>query len=262
VQEIVQGVQKVQEIQKTHQQNIKRVALVTGASRGIGKAIAQILAKDGFNVIGTATTESGAEAISEYLKTDGGEGVVLNVTDKANITQVIEQITTKYGTITVLVNNAGITKDNLFLRMSEEDWDGVLDTNLKAVFLLTKAVIRGMTKERFGRIVNITSLVGHTGNPGQVNYASSKAGVAAFSKSLAKELGSRNITVNCIAPGFIATDMTDKLSDEVRASYIKGIPLGRLGTADDIASSVKFLIGDGASYITGTTIHVNGGLYC
>ncbi len=187
--------------------------------------------------------------------------MLLKVTKKSNIENVINEIKNKYGDVSILVNNAGITKDGLFLRMKEEDWDDVVDTNLKSVFLLTKAVIRGMTSARFGRIVNITSVVGFTGNPGQANYSSSKAGMVAFSKSLAKEFGSRNITVNCVAPGFIATDMTDKLTDEQKAEYSKNIPLGRMGSADDIANSVKFLVSDDANYITGTTIHVNGGLF-
>ncbi len=240
---------------------IKKVALVTGATRGIGLAIATMLAKNGLTVIGTATSESGAHSISESLKDFGGEGVVLNVTDKANIEKVVSDIIARHGDITVLINNAGITKDGLFLRMKEEDWDQVMDTNLKAIFLLTKAVIRGMTKARFGRIVNISSVVGFMGNPGQVNYSSSKAAVVAFSKSLAKEVGSRNITVNCVAPGFIATNMTDVLSEDVIDQYLKNIPLGRLGHVDDVANSVKFLVSDDASYITGTTIHVNGGMY-
>ncbi len=239
----------------------KKVALVTGATRGIGKAIAIALANAGNTVIGTATSENGANTINEYLKPLGGEGVVLNVTDKQSIDKVITDATTKYGDITILINNAGITKDGLFLRMKEEDWDQVMDTNLKAVFLLSKAVIRGMTKVRFGRIVNISSVVGFMGNPGQVNYSSSKAGVVAFSKSLAKELGSRNITVNCVAPGFIATDMTDTLTDEVKAAYLQNVPLNRFGSADDVANSVKFLVGAEGGYITGSTIHVNGGLY-
>ena len=240
---------------------IKRVALVTGATRGIGKGIALALAKTGITVVGTATSATGADGISHYLQGFGGRGVVLNVTDKVSIDSVIKEITAQYGDITILVNNAGITKDNLFLRMKEEEWDQVIDTNLKAVFLLAKAVIRGMTKARFGRIVNISSVVGFMGNPGQVNYSSSKAGVVAFSKSLAKEIGSRNITVNCVAPGFIETDMTEALSVEVKAAYLKNIPLGRLGSVDDIANSVKFLVGDEGGYITGSTIHVNGGLY-
>ena len=240
---------------------LKKVALVTGATRGIGKGIALALAQTGITVIGTATSESGAASISEYLKEFGGEGLVLNVTDKQSIDQVVAGINAKHGDITILINNAGITKDGLFLRMKEEDWDQVMDTNLKAVFLLAKATIRSMTKARFGRIVNISSVVGFMGNPGQVNYSSSKAGVVAFSKSLAKEVGSRNITVNCVAPGFIATDMTDALTEDVIATYLKNIPLNRLGSVADVANSVKFLVSDDASYITGSTIHVNGGLY-
>ena len=240
---------------------IKKVTLVTGATRGIGKAIAVSLAKAGHTVIGTATSETGANTISEYLKPFGGEGVVLDVTNKQNIDDVVADISTRHGSITVLVNNAGITKDGLFLRMKEEDWDQVMDTNLKAVFLLSKAVISGMTKVRFGRIVNISSVVGFMGNPGQVNYSSSKAAIVAFSKSLSKELGSRNITVNCVAPGFIETDMTGLLSEEVKAGYLQTIPLKRFGNVDDIANSVKFLVEDTGGYITGSTIHVNGGLY-
>lgn len=240
----------------------KKIALVTGASRGIGLAIACVLAKADMIVIGTATTEAGAHTISKYLEAYNGIGMVLNVTDRASIDNVITEIKNKYeDTPGILVNNAGITRDGLFLRMKEEDWDEVVNTNLKSVFLLTKAVIRGMTAARFGRIVNITSVVGFTGNAGQVNYCSSKAGMVAFAKSLAKELGSRNITVNCVAPGFIATDMTAKLTDAQKNEYSKLIPLGRFGNVDDIANSVKFLVSDEASYITGNTIHVNGGLY-
>lgn len=241
--------------------NIKKIALVSGASRGIGKSIALNLAKSGIMVIGTATSQSGADAINTYLSPFQGAGMVLNVTDKTCIDSVISEIKNKYGDINILINNAGITKDGLFLRMKEDDWDEVINTNLKSIFLLTKAVIRGMTSARFGRIVNITSVVGFTGNPGQVNYCSSKAGIVGFSKSLAKEFGSRNITVNCVAPGFIATDMTDKLTDIQKEEYYKNIPLGRFGSTDDIAASVKFLVSDEANYITGTTIHVNGGLF-
>ena len=240
---------------------MKKVALVTGATRGIGKAIALALAKTGITVIGTATTETGASKITTYLSEYSGEGLILNVTKKDEIEKVVKDITTKHGDITILVNNAGITKDGLFMRMKEEDWDDVINTNLKSVFLLAKTVIRGMMKVHFGRIINISSVVGFMGTPGQVNYCSSKAGVVAFSKSLAKEVGSRNITVNCIAPGFIDTDMTDKLSAELKAEYLKNIPLSRFGSVDDIANSVKFLASDDASYITGTTIHVNGGMY-
>lgn len=241
--------------------NTKQIALVTGATRGIGRAIALTLAQNNITVIATATTSDGVTKINEYLKPHDGLGVILDVSNKESIDTVIADITKQYGDISILVNNAGITKDNLFLRMQESDWDQVMDTNLKSVFLTSKAVIRSMTKNRFGRIVNITSVVAFTGNPGQVNYSSSKAGIVAFSKSLAKELGSRNITVNCVAPGFIETDMTEKLSEDVKASYIKNIPLGRLGKPQEIANCVKFLISDDANYITGTTLHVNGGLY-
>ena len=239
----------------------KQVALVTGATRGIGKAIALALAQDGYIVVGTATTDTGANIITQYLQEYGGAGVVLNVTQEAEIESVINTITVQFGEISILINNAGITKDVLFLRMKTEDWDQVIDTNLKSVFLLCKAVIRSMTKLRFGRIVNISSVVGFTGNPGQVNYSSSKAGVVAFSKSLALELGSRNITVNCVAPGFIQTDMTDVLSEEVKNLALQHIPLKRFGSVDDIAHSVKFLVSETGQYITGSTIHVNGGLY-
>ncbi|MCX8513965.1 MAG: 3-oxoacyl-ACP reductase [Pseudomonadota bacterium] len=241
--------------------NDKKVALVTGATRGIGKAIAISLAKAGYIVVGTATSEAGAKSISEFLLPYGGYGLVLNVMQKESIESTINEIVKRSGDILVLINNAGITKDGLFLRMSEADWDAVMDTNMKAVFLLSKAVIRNMTKARYGRIVNISSVVGFTGNPGQVNYSSSKAAMVAFSKSLARELGSRNITVNCVAPGFIHTDMTDALPEQVKQDFIKTIPLNRFGSAEDIAASVKFLISDDASYITGTTIHVNGGSY-
>ena len=241
--------------------DIKKVALVTGASRGIGKAIAITLAKSGLTVIGTATSDSGAQAISDYLSEFAGRGIKLNVNDKDNIDQVIKQIAAQDGDVTILVNNAGITKDGLLMRMKEDDWDAVLDTNLKAVFLLVKAAIRGMTKARFGRIINVASVVGFMGNPGQVNYSAAKGGMIAMTKSLAKEFGSRNITANCVAPGFIQTDMTDSLPDELRADYIRNIPLGRFGQVEDIANAVKFLASDEASYITGSTIHVNGGLY-
>lgn len=239
----------------------KKVALVTGASRGIGRAIAITLAKNGITVIGTATSDSGAEAISQYLKEFGGRGVSLNVNDKDNINAVIEGISAKEGDITILVNNAGITKDGLLMRMKEEDWDDVLNTNLKSIFLLVKAVIRGMTKAKFGRIVNIASVVGFMGNPGQINYSAAKGGMIAMTKSLAKEFGSRNITANCVAPGFIQTDMTDKLSEEVKEGYVKNIPLGRFGQVEDIAGAVKYLVSEEAGYVTGSTIHVNGGLY-
>lgn len=240
---------------------IKKIALVTGASRGIGRSIATTLAQSGVIVIGTATSESGAEAITDYLKEFGGRGIALNVNDKDNIDAVVKDIASNEGDLTILVNNAGITKDGLLMRMKEEDWDAVLDTNLKSVFLLVKAAIRGMTKAKFGRIINVASVVGFMGNPGQVNYSAAKGGMIAMTKSLAKEFGSRNVTANCVAPGFIQTDMTDKLPEDVRDSYIKNIPLGRFGQVEDIANAVKYLASDEAGYVTGSTIHVNGGLY-
>lgn len=241
--------------------DIKKIALVTGASRGIGQAIALTLAKAGITVIGTATSESGAGAISEYLTEFGGRGAVLNVNDKDSIDFLIKDIAAKEGDVTILVNNAGITKDGLLMRMKESDWDDVLDTNLKSVFLLVKSAIRGMTKARFGRIINVASVVGFMGNAGQVNYSAAKGGMIAMTKSLAKEFGSRNVTANCVAPGFIQTDMTDKLPEDVRNSYIQNIPLGRFGDVLDIANAVKYLASDEAGYVTGSTIHVNGGLY-
>ena len=219
------------------------------------------MAKNGITVIGTATSESGAEAITEYLKEFGGRGVALNVNDKANIDAVVKDIAATEGDLTILVNNAGITKDGLLMRMKEEDWDDVLDTNLKSVFLLVKAAIRGMTKAKFGRIINVASVVGFMGNAGQVNYSAAKGGMIAMTKSLAKEFGSRNVTANCVAPGFIQTDMTDKLPEDVRDAYIKNIPLGRFGQVEDIANAVKYLASDEAGYVTGSTIHVNGGMY-
>lgn len=240
---------------------IKKIALVTGASRGIGRSIATTLAQSGITVVGTATSESGAEAITVYLKEFGGRGIALNVNDKDNIDAVVKDIASKEGDLTILINNAGITKDGLLMRMKEEDWDSVLDTNLKSVFLLVKAAIRGMTKAKFGRIINVASVVGFMGNPGQVNYSAAKGGMIAMTKSLAKEFGSRNVTANCVAPGFIQTDMTDKLPEDVRDSYIKNIPLGRFGQVEDIANAVKYLASDEAGYVTGSTIHVNGGLY-
>ena len=240
---------------------LKKIALVTGATRGIGKAIALSLANAGVTVIGTATSEEGANSISQYLAEFGGRGLLLNVTSKESIDTVVKNIESTNGDVSILINNAGITKDGLFLRMKEDDWDSVMDTNLKSVFLLSKAVIRGMTKARFGRIINITSVVGFTGNMGQTNYSAAKGGMIAFTKSMAKEFGSRNITSNCVAPGFIKTDMTDKLSDEIKNAYLVNIPLGRLGEANEIANAVKFLASDDASYITGTTIHVNGGMF-
>ena len=239
----------------------RKIALVTGASRGIGRAIASTLAKNNITVIGTATTDDGAQTITDYLSIYNGCGVVLDIGDSANITHTLKDITDKYGDISILINNAGITKDNLFLRMKEEDWDSVLDINLKSIFLLSKCVIKGMMKSSFGRIVNITSVIGFTGNPGQVNYSSAKSGIMGFTKSMAQEFGSRNITVNCVAPGFVTSDMTNKLSDEVKASYLNKIPLGKFADPIDIANGVKFLVSDDAAYITGTTLHINGGLY-
>lgn len=237
-----------------------QVALVTGASRGIGRAIAQELVKQGAKVIGTATSESGAAAISDYLGADG-KGIVLDVNDAARATAVIDEIQKDIGTVTILVNNAGITQDQLAMRMKEEEWDSVISTNLTAVARLSRAVLRGMMKNKNGRIINITSVVGSAGNPGQMNYAAAKAGVAGMSRALAREIGSRNITVNCIAPGFIDTDMTKVLSEDQIGALKQQIPLGRLGQPEDIAAAVAFLASPQAGYITGTTLHVNGGMY-
>lgn len=237
-----------------------QVALVTGASRGIGRAIAQSLVLQGAKVIGTATSESGAAAISEYLA-DGGKGVVLDVNDAVRAVALIDEIQKEFGTVTILVNNAGITQDQLAMRMKEEEWDSVIATNLTSVARLSRAVLRGMMKAKHGRIINITSVVGSAGNAGQMNYAAAKAGVAGMSRALAREIGSRNITVNCVAPGFIDTDMTKTLSEQQIAALLQQIPLGRLGLPEDIASAVSFLASPQASYITGTTVHVNGGMY-
>jgi 3-oxoacyl-[acyl-carrier protein] reductase len=237
------------------------VALVTGASRGIGRAIALGLAQQGHRVVGTATTEAGAAGITEALHAHGGHGVVLNVTDAAAGDALVEHIVKVQGGLHVLVNNAGITRDQLALRMKDEDWDAVLETNLKAVFRLARAAMRPMMKQRFGRIINITSVVGASGNPGQANYAAAKAGVAGLTRALARELGSRQVTVNCIAPGFIATDMTEQLPEAQRERLLAQIPLGRLGSADEVAHAVAFLASAGAGYITGTEIHVNGGMF-
>ncbi|MGE8216977.1 3-oxoacyl-[acyl-carrier-protein] reductase FabG [compost metagenome] len=237
------------------------IALVTGASRGIGAAIADALAAQGATVIGTATTDAGAAAIGERLAAVGGHGRALNVTDAAALDAVLDGIAKEFGAITILVNNAGITRDNLLLRMKDEDWQAILDTNLTSVFRTSKAVIRGMMKARKGRIINIASVIGVTGNAGQANYAAAKAGIIAFSKSLAKEIGSRGITVNVVAPGFIDTDMTKALPEEQRAGLVKSIALERLGEPSDIANAVAFLAGPSASYITGETLHVNGGMY-
>lgn len=236
-----------------------QVALVTGASRGIGKAIAEQLAAQGVKVIGTATSDNGAAAISAYL--DGnGEGMRLDVTDADSVAAVLKAVDDNYGQLDILVNNAGITKDNLLMRMKDDDWDVVLDTNLKSVFRLSKAVLRGMMKRRFGRIINISSVVGTTGNPGQTNYCAAKAGLSGFSKALAQEVAGRGITVNCVAPGFIDTDMTKALTEEQKQAIFANIPAARLGRPEEIAAAVVFLASPEAAYITGETIHVNGGL--
>ena len=240
-----------------------QIALVTGASRGIGQAIALELGKQGATVIGTATTDGGAQAITAYLNAADikGTGTCLNVNDAGQIEHMLDSIRKQYGDISILVNNAGITKDNLLARMTDEEWDDVLATNLKSVFRLSRAVLRAMMKARKGRIISISSVVGSMGNPGQSNYAASKAGMTGFTKSLAQEIGSRNITVNCVAPGFIDTDMTHALGDEQRSKLVEQIPLKRLGLPADIAASVAFLAGPAAGYITGVTLHVNGGMY-
>ena len=238
-----------------------RTALVTGSSRGIGKAIALELARQGAVVVGTATSEAGAAAITDYLSEFGGRGVVLNVTDAAGCAAVIDDVQKSCGSLSILVNNAGITQDQLAMRMKDEEWDSVIATNLSAVGRLSRAVLRGMMKAKHGRIINITSVVGSSGNAGQMNYAAAKAGVAGMSRALAREIGSRNITVNCIAPGFIDTDMTKSLSQDQHAALLTQIPLARLGAPEDIAHAVAFLAGPQAAYITGTTLHVNGGMY-
>ena len=238
-----------------------QVALVTGASRGIGRAIAATLAAQGLRVIGTATTEAGAAAITQALAPFGGQGRCLEVNDAAACEAAVEDIVKTFGAIHVLVNNAGITRDTLAMRMKDADWDAVLDTNLKAVFRLCRAVMRPMMKQRYGRIVNITSVVGASGNAGQANYAAAKAGVAGMTRALARELGSRNITVNCIAPGFIGTDMTDALPEAQRTALLAQIPAGRLGTPEEVAHAVAFLASPLAGYVTGVELHVNGGMY-
>ena len=240
-----------------------KVALVTGASRGIGRAIALELGKAGAIVAGTATSAAGAEAISRVFTEAGiqGAGVALNVNDPGQVDAVLADVSQRFGDIAILVNNAGVTRDNLLLRMKEDEWDDILDTNLKSVYRLSKAVLRGMMKARAGRIINIGSVVGATGNAGQANYAAAKAGMIGFSKSLAREIGSRNITVNCVAPGFIDTDMTRSLNDDQRKALLGQIPLGRLGEAADVAAAVVFLASPGAGYITGATLHVNGGMH-
>ncbi len=237
------------------------IVLVTGASRGIGAAIADELAALGATVVGTATSAAGAQAIAERLSAQGGHGRELNVTDAAAIEALVDAIAKDIGPISILVNNAGITRDNLLLRMKDEDWQAVLDTNLSSVYRTSKAVMRGMMKARKGRIINIASVIGATGNAGQANYAAAKAGIIAFSKSLAKEIGSRGVTVNVVAPGFIATDMTRDLPEDVKQGLVGQIALGRLGEPADIAQAVAFLAGPAAAYITGETLHVNGGMY-
>lgn len=240
-----------------------QIALVTGASRGIGKAIALDLAKQGVNVVGTATTEAGAAQIGKYLHDESGRGsgLQLDVNSAERISAVVDEIQQRHGGLSILVNNAGITRDNLLLRMKDEEWDEILGTNLKAVFRLSRAVLRGMMKARYGRIINITSVVGVAGNAGQANYAAAKAGMIGFTKSLAREVASRNITCNCVAPGFIETDMTRALSDEQQQQLLGTIPLARLGSGEDVAAAVTYLAGPGGGYVTGTTLHVNGGMF-
>ena len=240
-----------------------QVALVTGASRGIGQAVTLALAQQGATVVGTATTPAGAEAISAYLQQAGlqGRGVALDVTNAAQVDEVVEALLKEFVNINILVNNAGITRDNLLMRMKDEEWDAIMDTNLTSVFRMSRAVLRNMMKARQGRIISIASVVGVMGNAGQTNYSAAKAGIIGFSKSLAREVGSRNITVNCVAPGFIDTDMTRALPDAQREALLAHIPLGRLGQVDDIAAAVAFLASPQAGYVTGTTLHVNGGMY-
>jgi len=241
----------------------QRIALVTGASRGIGKAIAEALASDGFVVLGTATSEAGAQAISDYLKQAGndGAGFVMNVADSASVDAALAAMQASHGAPLVVVNNAGITRDNIMLRMKEEEWQDVVNTNLNSLFRVSKAVMKAMTKARWGRIINISSVVGVMGNAGQANYAAAKGGVEGFTRALAREVGSRNITVNSVAPGFIQTDMTDHLPEAQRDALLGQIPLGRLGQPSEIASAVRWLASDGAAYVTGTTINVNGGMF-
>ncbi len=238
----------------------KQIALITGASRGIGRAIAERLADDGFFVIGTATSDAGADSISAYLG-ENGTGMKLDVADSESVLTVMKTINDDFGAPAVLVNNAGITLDNLLMRMKDEEWDDIINTNLTSVFRMSKAVLRGMMKVKTGRIINISSVVGSTGNAGQANYAAAKAGMIGFTKSMAKEVGSRNITVNTVAPGFIDTDMTRELNDDVKNALLSSIPLSRLGEAKEIAHAVAFLASAGASYITGETLHVNGGMF-
>ncbi|MGO2355452.1 MAG: 3-oxoacyl-ACP reductase FabG [Marinomonas foliarum] len=237
-----------------------KIALITGATRGIGKAIATALVEQGATVIGTATSESGAQSISDYLGANG-KGWVLDVSSSDSVDAVIKEITAEYGAPTVLVNNAGITRDNLMMRMKEDEWDQVINTNLTSVFRVTKACLRGMTKAKFGRVISISSVVGSMGNGGQTNYSAAKAGLEGFSRSLAAEIASRGITVNCVAPGFIETDMTKVLPEEHKAKLVEKVPSSRLGQPEEIAAAVAFLASNGAAYITGETLHVNGGMY-
>jgi len=240
-----------------------QVAIVTGASRGIGEGIARTLAQANAAVVGTSTSEKGAEGISKMIADAGakGAGRVLDVRDAAACAAFVDKVQEEFGPVAILVNNAGVTRDNLLARMKDEEWDETQATNLKSVFVMSRAVLRAMMKARAGRIVNVTSVVGHTGNPGQTNYAASKAGIAGFSKSLAREVGSRNITVNCVAPGFIETDMTRALAAEQVKKLVENVPLGRLGRVDDVAQAVLFLCSPAAAYITGATLHVNGGMH-
>ena len=240
-----------------------KVTLITGASRGIGQGIAIELGKSGARVIGTATSEQGASNITDYMKAAGidGKGMVLNVRDSDSIDQCLKQITEEFGNIDILVNNAGITRDTLLMRMKLEQWEEVYETNLRSVFLLSKACLRGMMKSREGRIINISSVVGTTGNPGQANYASTKAGMVGFTKSLAREVANRGVTVNCVAPGFISTDMTDELTEDQKEQILASVPMAKLGDVEDIAKAVKFLASKDSAYITGQTLHVNGGMH-
>ncbi len=241
----------------------KQIALVTGASRGIGQAIANALGKAGAAVVGTATTQRGADAISERFQTEGisGRGMVLDVVEAESVAAVVKAVGSEFGVPTILVNNAGIARDNLLMRMKDTEWDEIIDTNLSSVYRMSKACLRGMMKARRGRIINIASVVGSMGNAGQTNYAAAKAGMMGFTKALAREVGSRGITVNCVAPGFIETDMTRELADEQREALLGGIPLGRLGQPEEIAGAVLFLAAEGGGYITGETLHINGGMY-
>ena len=241
----------------------RKLVLVTGASRGIGQAIALTLGAAGATVVGTATSENGAKAITKQFSEHkiNGQGMILNVTDDNNIAELMKNINEKYDTVDILINNAGITRDNILIRMKQEEWDEIIDTNLASVFKMSKAVLRGMMKKKAGRIVSITSVVGAMGNSGQTNYAAAKAGIMGFTKSLAREVGSRGITVNTVAPGFIQTDMTDALPEDQKEALVAQIPMARLGSVDEIAKTVLFLAGEGGSYITAQTLHVNGGMY-